>query len=305
MIGDAMNVQQLEYIIEIAKEKNITRAAKNLFISQSNLSQYLAKLENELDVPLFIRHRNELVLTDAGMEYVEAAKEVIRIKENLYAKIAEASKNRHITLGVSSQWGMNLLSDVLPRFRTMMPGILLDVSEGPTQKLIPQLNEGLLDFALISTHKCSDPLNHLEVLKEEAVFLALPASYAASRQISEDMSGEEALSKLTDTGLILSQKRTALREISDEICLQHHLNAATVCEINSMPMTVKLVAKGMGIGFVPQSCINQELPVIYLSLSSNARRYQAIIYRNQMILHSAEQTILKLIHEFSQNNYDL
>ena len=142
MIGDAMNVQQLEYIIEIAKEKNITRAAKNLFISQSNLSQYLAKLENELDVPLFIRHRNELVLTDAGMEYVEAAKEVIRIKENLYSKIAEASKNRHITLGVSSQWGMNLLSDVLPRFRTMMPGILLDVSEGPTQKLIPQLNEG-------------------------------------------------------------------------------------------------------------------------------------------------------------------
>lgn len=75
-----MNVQQLEYIIEIAKEKNITRAAKNLFITQSNLSQYLAKLENELDVPLFIRRRNELVLTDAGREYVDAAKKVIGIK---------------------------------------------------------------------------------------------------------------------------------------------------------------------------------------------------------------------------------
>lgn len=305
MTGDAMNVQQLEYIIEIAKEKNITRAAKNLFISQSNLSQYLAKLENELDVPLFIRRRNELVLTDAGVEYVEAAKEVIRIKENLYSRIAEVSKNRHITLGVSSQWGMNLLSDVLPRFRTMMPGILLDVSEAPSQKLIPQLNEGLLDFALISTHIASDPQNHFEILKEEAVCLAIPASYAASGQLSGDMTGEEALTALTDYGLILSQKRTALREISDEICSKYRLKAATVCEINSMPMTVKLVAKGMGFGFVPQSCINQELPVIYLPLASNARRYQAIIYRNQMVLHSAEQTILKLIHDFSQNNYDL
>ncbi|MBT9778056.1 LysR family transcriptional regulator [Clostridium sp. MCC353] len=305
MTGDAMNVQQLEYIIEIAKEKNITRAAKNLFISQSNLSQYLAKLENELDVPLFIRRRNELVLTDAGREYVDAAKKVIGIKENLYSRIAEVSKNRHIALGVSSQWGMNLLSDVLPRFRTLMPGILLDISEGSTEKLIPQLNEGLLDFALISTHEFSDPLNHLEILKEEAVYLAVPASYAESSQISPDMSGEEALCNLTGCGLILSQKRTALREISDEICSKYHFTADTVCEINSMPLTVKLVANGMGMGFVPQSCINHELPVIYLPLSSNARRYQAIIYRNQMILHSAEQTILKLIHDNSQNNYDM
>lgn len=299
-----MNISQLEYIIEIAKEKNITRAAKNLFISQSNLSQYLAKLENELDTPLFIRLRNELVLTDAGREYVEAAKEVIRIKERLYARIAEASQNRHISLGVSSQWGMNLLSDALPAFNTAMPGVLLDISEGTTQKLLPLLNEGLLDFAMISTHKDSDPLNHLEILRKEEVVLALPKAFLENGQISSGMKGEDALAALPDCGLILSRKRTALREISDEICALYGLNHDTICEINGMPLSLKLVSKGMGAGFVPQSCVDPSLQVVYLPFSSAPCRYQAIVYRNQMILHTVEKTFLKLIHTYAQNDYE-
>lgn len=297
-----MNVQQLEYIIEIAKEKNITRAAKNLYISQSTLSQHLAKLENELDTPLFIRQRNELALTEAGKEYVEAARQIINIKEKLYARIAEASRNRHITLGVSSQWAMNLFSEVLPAFQNLMPGITLDICEGTCQKLLPQLNEGTLDFAMIATHQANDPLNHLEILKKEEVFLAVPASLLASGFITPDLPAEEVLPRLSKNGLILSKKQTALRFISDRLCTRFSPDSKIVCEINSMPMTVKLVANGMGAGFVPQSCAVHTLPVCYLSFTEKPHRYQAVIYRNQMILHSAEKTFLKLVHEYSQND---
>ena len=79
-----MDTRHLTYILAIAQKKNMTKAAEELFVSQSSLSQYLTKLEQEIGTPLFFRTRGELTLTPAGALYVEAAKQVIRIKKQLY-----------------------------------------------------------------------------------------------------------------------------------------------------------------------------------------------------------------------------
>ena len=136
-----MDIRQLEYIIEIAKEHNITRAAKNLYVSQPTLSLYLAKLEQELGTPLFTRLRNELVLTAAGEDYVEAARQVIRIRQELYQKIAAKSAGIRISLGVSSQWGMDMLARVLPQLCSTCPEAVLDVTEGSAGELVEQLSQ--------------------------------------------------------------------------------------------------------------------------------------------------------------------
>ena len=62
-----MQMQQLRYFLEIAKEKNISAAAKNLYLSQPSLSQQMRKLEEELEIPLLIRHSKSVSLTDAGV----------------------------------------------------------------------------------------------------------------------------------------------------------------------------------------------------------------------------------------------
>ena len=66
-----MDTRQIEYILQIAEENNITHAAAKLFITQSALNQQLIKLENELGTPLFHRSRTNWHLTEAGMIYVE------------------------------------------------------------------------------------------------------------------------------------------------------------------------------------------------------------------------------------------
>ena len=76
-----MDTRHLTYILAIAQKKNMTKAAEELFVSQSSLSQYLTKLEQEIGTPLFFRTRGELTLTPAGALYVEAAKQVIRRSE--------------------------------------------------------------------------------------------------------------------------------------------------------------------------------------------------------------------------------
>ena len=78
-----MDVKYLNYILAIAKHKNMTIAAEELFVSQSSLSQYLSRLEQELGTPLFYRTKTELVPTPAGELYIDSAKKVVAIQKEL------------------------------------------------------------------------------------------------------------------------------------------------------------------------------------------------------------------------------
>lgn len=75
-----MDTRHLQYILTIAQKQNMTKAAEELYISQSSLSQYLAKLEQEIGVPLFERTRSRMLLTPAGELYVKAAQRVLSIE---------------------------------------------------------------------------------------------------------------------------------------------------------------------------------------------------------------------------------
>ena len=79
-----MDTKQIEYILAIAREKNMTRAAQTLYISQPTLSQALAKLEQEIGQPLFQREHSEMLPTQAGLDYIYTAKQVLELKHRLY-----------------------------------------------------------------------------------------------------------------------------------------------------------------------------------------------------------------------------
>ena len=82
----------------------MTRAAQTLYISQPTLSQALAKLEQEIGQPLFQREHSEMLPTQAGLDYIYTAKQVLELKHRLYQKIQINSGQRHLEIGVSSHW---------------------------------------------------------------------------------------------------------------------------------------------------------------------------------------------------------
>ena len=86
-----MDTRQIEYILQIAEENNITKAAEKLFITQSALNQQLLKLERELGTPLFQRTKNKWCLTDAGRIYVEGARKMMQIKKDTYNQLYDVS----------------------------------------------------------------------------------------------------------------------------------------------------------------------------------------------------------------------
>ena len=97
-----MDFRQLEYIVAIAENKSISKAAETLFISQSGLNQQLIKLEKELGLQLFDRNKHFLRPTKAGEIYVKNAIEILKIKRNTYTELGDLKKRPP----VRSAWGL-------------------------------------------------------------------------------------------------------------------------------------------------------------------------------------------------------
>ena len=82
-----MELKQLEYIVKIAEERNVTKAAEKMYITQSALNQQLLKLEKELGSQLFYRSRTNWKLTEIGEIYIKNAEKILNIKKETYDQI--------------------------------------------------------------------------------------------------------------------------------------------------------------------------------------------------------------------------
>lgn len=111
-----MDTKQIEYILKIAEENNITKAAEKLFITQSALNQQLLKLEKELGTPLFHRSRTNWRLTEAGEIYIEGAKAALQIKNTTYNRIYDvvSARKGHLTIGLTPGRGTSHVHCHLP-----------------------------------------------------------------------------------------------------------------------------------------------------------------------------------------------
>ena len=104
-----MDLRQLEYIVQIAEENNITRAAEKLYITQSALNQQLLKLEKELGVPLFHRSRTDWHPTEAGEIYLSAARKMLQNEKDTYYRIHDLAEIQKGQLSVGFTPGRGII----------------------------------------------------------------------------------------------------------------------------------------------------------------------------------------------------
>ena len=126
-----MNTKHAQYILTVLQEGSITAASKKLYVSQPSLSQMIKLVENNLGAPIFNRGTDPITLTYAGQKYVEAAKQVLTINQNLAREIEEINHEDHgtIRLGIPVQRAMQVLPYVFPRFQKLFPMVDLELNE--------------------------------------------------------------------------------------------------------------------------------------------------------------------------------
>ena len=145
-----MDLRQVEYILKIAEEKNITKAAEKLYISQPALNQQLLNLEKELGTPLFQRKRGEWRVTEAGEIYLEAGRKIIDIKKDAYARIADAAstKREELNIGITPGMGGQIISWIFRKFYNIYPEVRLHIYQKNSTLLQKDVFSGELDLAI-------------------------------------------------------------------------------------------------------------------------------------------------------------
>ena len=103
-----MDFRDLTYLLAIARQQNITRAAESLYLSQPTLSKFLKGLEGELGLPLFERLGNKYIPTYAGEQYIKKAKESLALKKELDQQMGDIIKNNEGYLLASPQCGVRI-----------------------------------------------------------------------------------------------------------------------------------------------------------------------------------------------------
>ena len=150
-----MDLKELNYVVTVANEGSISRAAEKLFMSQSSLSQAIRVLEQDLGTSVFVRTTRGVRPTAAGDAFISHAKQILQQYRTACSEAADIENLNGGTMifGISTYRGTYLLPPVLKRFRTLYPKVHVEICEMDSIGLEDQLLEGLLDLALIAARR--------------------------------------------------------------------------------------------------------------------------------------------------------
>lgn len=295
-----MNTRYLSYIIEIAKEKNMRKAAEKLYVSQPSLSQYLSKLEQELGTPLFSRTKGELLLTQAGKKYIECAQKMLIMKDELYQEIAKISKSGHINVATSSVWSLRMVSELIPRINKEFPGVSMELFEGNLKPIEDLIWENNVDIAFVGINSIEKFKNCSEILGQEEILFAIPAGHPFFKDEpnKKELTAAELSAAFGNEKFILPRKDSTVSLAISDFIKRCSINTDAVCSANHMTTISNMVANEVGVAFMPKTCIQPEAPIVFLSLSPKIYRLNAIIYRNDGPLTSPENRLIEMAREY-------
>lgn len=145
-----MNFEQMEYIINVANEMSITKAAEKLFISPSGMSQSITQLENELGIKIFNRTKQGVTLTFEGKIVISKATTLLNTIKELHNEIYEFKNNNQTHLKVLTAPTFTfLLQDTIVRFNSKKPDVTFELVEQIRTDIIQNFNQENYDFALV------------------------------------------------------------------------------------------------------------------------------------------------------------
>lgn len=304
-----MDIKYLNYILAMASHHNMTKAAEDLFVSQSSLSQYLSRLEQELGTPLFNRSKGELTLTPAGELYVEAAKKVVKIQKELYQNITSLSKRGKICVGVTSDFGLRILSEIIPYFKNLYPEFAIEITESSLPGLKRLLEDGAIHVGIAAEVSTAAFGGQSRLLRKEEVFFAVPSShpYASSHTSGSAITAEEFVESFSQENFLLSKKGSSIRMLSDSFFESCSFSPSAFCETNSITAIRRMISQNAGVAFISESCSVNRRQIAYYRLSPALYRLNLVICQKNWGVNEPEQVFLDCILNYfnknSQNPY--
>ena len=296
--GEDMNARQMQYAVELAKDRNVSQTAERLGITQPALSKHILTLEKELGVKLFDRSTSPMRLTAAGEHFVREAQELLYREDQLHRSL-EAYKNGEsgrLHIGISPFRSLYMIPDVVRQVRRQYPDVEVVLHEPPSDQLRAEAAEGKYDFAIVNLPVDEAVLDVIP-LEADAMVLAVPAAMAKALPQGDVLD----LAACADLPFVTVGQPLEMRRQFDAACTAARFRPQIAAEVGGLSSAWALCHAGVGATLLPRQfvCHNEEgKDVVLYSLKQPMQtRQPVIVTRRGQYLSPYAEYAMRLLTE--------
>ncbi len=239
----------------IAELGTFTAGAQRVHVTQAAISMQIRQLENELGAKLFIRAPRRVMLTEAGEQLLQRARQILRDHDaavDEMAALAGAERGRLRIGSASAMVTTNVLPKLLKEMRKQHTGAEITVGSGTSESLVQQILAGELDVAFVSLPVEARGINTERLSEDQLVAIASPRHrLARQRTISAyTLAGEK---------LILGERGGNTRRLIDQFFAQAGVTLQVSMELSRQAAIRRMVEEDMGVGIVPLQSVGESV----------------------------------------------
>ena len=280
-----INYELYKVFYHVASTLSFSEASKQLYISQSAVSQSIKALEKKLDQTLFIRSTKKVQLTPEGeilLRHIEPAMNLIRRGESQL--VDASSTGGQIRIGASDTICRYFLVPYLEKFHKEFPNAHIKVTNETSVKCVELLESGQVDCIVINY-----PNSHLSNLYSIKKIKSFKDVFVANNSFSELRDKKISFREMLNYPILMLEKNTTTSEFLHSLFQQHELDLVPEIELTSNDLLLDLAKIGLGIAFVPDYCLplaSEELFCLDMEDELPSREL-AIVYNNRVPVSKA------------------
>lgn len=305
------------YIYEVYKTKSFSRAAENLFISQSSLSATIRKIEKRIGVEIFDRSTTPIGLTEYGIEYIKSVEKIMDIETEFQSHVLQLEEliTGQLSVGGSSNSLSHTLPSVISSFTQLYPGVSLRLIEGGSYQLEKQLSDGILDLVVDNRIFPPEHFSRLPLFQER-LLLAVPRSYKVNDHLKKyqltaaDILNQKhkqedfpivPLNDFSKEPFLFLRSGNDTRYRADKLCAHYGFTPHIVLKLDQQMTAYSLACYGVGLAFISDWVILHMKPddsLIYYRLDPEFTiREVSIFYKSSRYLTRSMQEFLRIAEE--------
>ena len=290
-----INYELYKVFYYVATTLSFSEASKQLYISQSAVSQAIKALEKRLEQPLFIRSTKRVQLTPEGeilLRHVEPAMNLIKRGESQL--LENISSGAQIRIGASDTICRYFLVPYIEKLHREFPNAHIKITNQPSPKCVELLENGLVDLIVVNY-----PNSHLGkpyTIKKIAKF---QDKFVANDTYSELKDMKVSLKDLLKYPILMLEKQSTTSEFLHNLFQQQQLDLIPEIELSSNDLLIDLARIGLGIAFLPDFCFPNGTEDLFFLETEDflPERNLVLAYNEQIPLSKITQEFLNYFNE--------
>lgn len=289
-----MELLQLHYFRTVARWQHMTKAAQELRIAQPALSKTIARLEEDIGVPLFDRERGRIRLNTFGKAYLERVEKALNLLDEGQKVVSELAGMEHGSIHLATST-LDLLSEPLGKFLSLHPDVHFQITQAGTEEMANLLAGGDVDICFTHLPFKYPDVSVKTVLREE-IYVVVPSTHHLANQNSI------RLIDVADDPFIGYKEELPAQKLYDPFFQQAGFTPKFACRVDDPTAILKLVRAGLGVALF--GCVSKEadpqLRMLPISQPVCQRHFQMIWHEKRYLSLAARKFCSFITEYFSE-----